>query len=799
MNQGLSFGSFCALQHPFHLHGHHFWVIGAGIGNYDASTAVFNVADPPLRDTVTVAKGGWAAFRFLANNPGVWFLHCHIWWHQYMGQIVTFVEAANEIGAAPAGLPECPAECTYNTAPWVTRSNFAAALPLVRQALAECQFFALDCEMTGLFAEDRQGAYLDDIQDRYQEMATSASRFVITQFGLSAFAWEGGSYSARTFNFYTFPRPFEGYDRRFVSQASSLEFLASCGFDFNKFIHEGISFMPAAMRDAKLATLERRRERDDILITKQEDVEFVERLVATVTAWLQGGEPVLQLEAGNSYQRAVQYQQLRRDQFGAPAPPGFLVSKVLTDDGRQVLQLVWATPEEAAAHDEQQRQQRIDAINEAAGFTAVFEAMRDSGKPAVGHNLSFDLAYSLYSFADSLPPTWEDYKAMVARWFPGGIWDTKYLASVLPGGIFEESGTGLGAVHDGLLKGGLDDRVQAFFGLTARQQAEQGQGQGLPSFPAEGGGSDASMDNMHSSVADEQGEGASCWELPRVGHAPGFERYEGAETPSYAHEAGYDAYMTGAAFACLLRLHEAAGGGQLAQQGTQQAQHGDAPIGENGGIEAGGAVANGLGTEGDPPYRIDGEGQPAPTAAAVANGAAGHAAAAGVAGGGEQRQLAAVERYKWRMNLTRTDIPYAALQGPDPQPDRSHVLLLTGRLAAAELGQLRVTLVLGGLGALVEIADREAVPRAQQALEQLCQGWRVAPYAEYAALKRAQQDQQQQQQQWGGRPPLRAKRPRVEVQVQQAAIGEQQQEAGPEAEGAPELPIKRRGSSCSMM
>ncbi len=69
-------------------------------------------------------------------------------------------------------------------------------------------------------------------------------------------------------------------------------------------------------------------------------------------------------------------------------------------------------------------------------------------------------------------------------------------------------------------------RVQAFFGLTARQQAEQGQGQGLPSFPAEGGGSDASMDNMHSSVADEQGEGASCWELPRVGHAPGFERYE---------------------------------------------------------------------------------------------------------------------------------------------------------------------------------------------------------------------------------------------------------------------------------
>lgn len=33
---------------------------------------------------------------------------------------------------------------------------------------------------------------------------------------------------------------------------------------------------------------------------------------------------------------------------------------------------------------------------------------------------------------------------------------------------------------------------------------------------------------------------------------------QGPEASSHAHEAGYDAYMTGAAFACLLRLHEAA-------------------------------------------------------------------------------------------------------------------------------------------------------------------------------------------------------------------------------------------------
>lgn len=40
---------------------------------------------------------------------------------------------------------------------------------LRRQTSLQCQFYAFDCEMTGLFLEDRQGAYLDDIEDRYQE------------------------------------------------------------------------------------------------------------------------------------------------------------------------------------------------------------------------------------------------------------------------------------------------------------------------------------------------------------------------------------------------------------------------------------------------------------------------------------------------------------------------------------------------------------------------------------------------------------------------------------------------------
>jgi hypothetical protein len=118
----------------------------------------------------------------------------------------------------------------------VTRSNFAAVLPAVRQALQDCQFFAFDCEMTGLFLQGQDDYVVDDVTDRHVKAAAAAEQFLVVQFGLSAFVWqpESNSYNVRSFNFHLFPSPQEDVDARFLCQASSLAFLASQGFDFNK-------------------------------------------------------------------------------------------------------------------------------------------------------------------------------------------------------------------------------------------------------------------------------------------------------------------------------------------------------------------------------------------------------------------------------------------------------------------------------------------------------------------------------------------------------------------------------------
>lgn len=97
-------------QHPWHLHGHSFWVLGHGMGKYNATKDVptLNFVDPPYRDMVTVFPFGWTMIRFQTDNPGVWPFHCHIEPHALMGMALVFLEdTANIAPLPPDGFPLC--------------------------------------------------------------------------------------------------------------------------------------------------------------------------------------------------------------------------------------------------------------------------------------------------------------------------------------------------------------------------------------------------------------------------------------------------------------------------------------------------------------------------------------------------------------------------------------------------------------------------------------------------------------------------------------------------------------------
>ena len=60
-------------DHPMHLHGYTFYVVGSGYGNFDNVTDPegYNLVDPPKMNTVSLPKKGWVALRFKASNPGM--------------------------------------------------------------------------------------------------------------------------------------------------------------------------------------------------------------------------------------------------------------------------------------------------------------------------------------------------------------------------------------------------------------------------------------------------------------------------------------------------------------------------------------------------------------------------------------------------------------------------------------------------------------------------------------------------------------------------------------------------------
>jgi iron transport multicopper oxidase len=113
-------------DHPFHLHGHKFWVLSQGRNHYYGDTSTLDTTNPMVRDTVMVQNLGHVVIRFRTDNPGIWAFHCHIGWHMMSGLLLTVTDLPDEI--AKFQIPDsitglCPAEAQWRTAANVSNSD----------------------------------------------------------------------------------------------------------------------------------------------------------------------------------------------------------------------------------------------------------------------------------------------------------------------------------------------------------------------------------------------------------------------------------------------------------------------------------------------------------------------------------------------------------------------------------------------------------------------------------------------------------------------------------------------------
>jgi len=130
--------------HPIHLHGHTFHVVHVAYPEYDGTTGFvenhnsdiycddihctkedcdkkrcsrpswktepkyFSIDRRTVRkDTVMVPAGGYVVINFLSDNPGYWFLHCHIEVHQLEGMAMIVDETGGQPMKPPPGMNKC--------------------------------------------------------------------------------------------------------------------------------------------------------------------------------------------------------------------------------------------------------------------------------------------------------------------------------------------------------------------------------------------------------------------------------------------------------------------------------------------------------------------------------------------------------------------------------------------------------------------------------------------------------------------------------------------------------------------
>ncbi|KAI8979260.1 ribonuclease H-like domain-containing protein [Mycotypha africana] len=402
----------------------------------------------------------------------------------------------------------------------ITRQEFLQKLPQVERAIKECDIIAIDTELSGLHRPPTP-IRLYSMKDRYEEYKEATKRFLIIQFGLCTFTWDAASnrYIAKPFNSYIFPTSITGQinsNRVFMTQAQAFDFLTKQAFDFNKWVYQGIPYLSKDEEKVLVAEASKKLRDDmpDIQIDEKE-MEFVESVRQRVRAFLEDN-----VQDDDMSDSPVATEENNKDDSNS--------NNVKTSENKNGINIVTKNAYQrrlvyqevrkyeglspigkqgfirvlklTKAQEANRKREKLEKFEKdctyAVGFRKIIDMIIESRKPLIGHNMLLDICHMIAQFVEPLPDTLHDFKTLVHRLFPNMI-DTKYMC------------------------------------MSQRE---------LRSIFVDGTGTGTMLETLFF----ETKKGA--FQNPYVDVHAEFPRY----LTEMAHEAGYDAYMTGFVFLKLL-------------------------------------------------------------------------------------------------------------------------------------------------------------------------------------------------------------------------------------------------------
>ncbi|NXY42263.1 PNDC1 ribonuclease, partial [Ceuthmochares aereus] len=262
----------------------------------------------------------------------------------------------------------------------------------------------------------------DSALERYLKARQSVQRFTIAQFGKCCSGRENDlpRYVVHSYNFFLFPSTLGVADVEFTLSASSIQFLSRYGFDYNKFLKDGVPYMNEVQEEIFSQHLLA----GSWKVSSALDRDVLKKAIDEVTHWIVAAEEeetmILQdLSGYQVFEVQLILRQALQNVWTEPLGDKKIMVKKVSPQNRQLL--------ENSPYDCCQKE-RI--LLSARGFTNLFQAIVEAKKPVVGHNMLMDLMHLHDKFYKPLPESYEEFKSNVHKLFPVLI-DTKTVTKSL--------------------------------------------------------------------------------------------------------------------------------------------------------------------------------------------------------------------------------------------------------------------------------------------------------------------------------------------------------------------------------
>lgn len=298
----------------------------------------------------------------------------------------------------------------------------------MEKAIEKADFLSIDAEFTGL-RRDASFAYseLDTAEERYAKARMAAKEFGMIQFGLTTFRF---IQKEKMYCHSTFCFYLLGKTGEiYVYDNSSLRFLANNGFDFAKLYKEGLQYMTVKEENEKRSELRSQSLDPPIPSPVKIAEESAKKFLSEIE------EKMKDFMADETRDVLVIpgstltgfFRKILYNNI-ASKYQNILIRNVTTEGERNVEIRKFETQQNRRTFLEKEREKQL---NDQVGFTHVVRKIIESGKTLVGHNLVLDLLHLINKTVHPLPEHFDNFKTLVKNNIPT-VYDTKLLAKDPP-------------------------------------------------------------------------------------------------------------------------------------------------------------------------------------------------------------------------------------------------------------------------------------------------------------------------------------------------------------------------------